>query len=142
MKNIIASLLNGTNVNVEITVTPSSESKLLAAFTENLPKLKKMSKVQRPRAISKLISATLPEVQETVNTTDSGETYIFTEKKGRRSCKPVYQFDQNGNLLASFPSVQEAHRSTGIADSSICYCANNKYGFKTAGGYKWSYSAE
>lgn len=141
MKNIIASLLNGTNVNIEIAVTPSSESKLQAAFTENLPKLKKMSKVQRPRAIGKLITNTLPEIQVAVSIAN-GETYTYTEKKGRRSCKPVYQFDQNGNLLASFPSVQEAHRSTGIADSSICYCANNKYGFKTAGGFKWSYSAE
>lgn len=141
MKNIIASLLNGTNVNIEITVTPSSESKLQAALTENLPKLKKMSKVQRPRAIGKLITNTLPEIQVAVSTAN-GETYTYTEKKGRRSCKPVYQFDQNGNLIATFPSVQEAHRSTGIADSSICYCANNKYGFKTAGGYKWSYSAE
>ena len=52
--------------------------------------------------------------------------------------RPVQQFDKQGNLLATFPSTQEARRRTGIAQSSICACCNGRMNF--AGGFVWRYA--
>lgn len=51
---------------------------------------------------------------------------------------PVQMLDKQGNLLATFPSTQEARRQTGIAQSSICLCCLGKY--KSAGGFVWRYT--
>ena len=42
-----------------------------------------------------------------------------------------------GKLLATFPSIIEAERVTGINDGNICSCLKGRY--KTAGGYLWRY---
>ena len=53
--------------------------------------------------------------------------------------KQVKMFDKStGELLATFPSIMEAERVTGIYHSSISKCCNGKY--KSSGGYKWRYS--
>ena len=53
--------------------------------------------------------------------------------------KKVQMFDKKtGELLATFPSTNEAGRVTGIANQSISKCCNGKY--KSAGGYIWGYS--
>lgn len=45
---------------------------------------------------------------------------------------------QTGELLATFPSTNEAWRVTGIAYQNISSCCNGKR--KSAGGYVWKYS--
>ena len=53
--------------------------------------------------------------------------------------KKVQMFDKStGELLATFPSTNEAERVTGIYHSSISSCCNGKY--KSAGGYIWKYA--
>ena len=53
--------------------------------------------------------------------------------------KKVQMFDKStGELLATFPSIHEAERVTGIAQSHISKCCLGKR--KSAGGYKWRYS--
>ena len=55
--------------------------------------------------------------------------------------KQVQQLDKStGELLATFPSIIEAERQTGIAQQSICACCHGKRKRKTAGGYRWSYA--
>ena len=44
-----------------------------------------------------------------------------------------------GELLATFPSIKEAERQTGIAVSNICHCCNGNR--KMAGGFTWKYSS-
>ena len=51
--------------------------------------------------------------------------------------RSVQMFDRQGNLLATFPSLIEAERVTGIAHQSISECCLGK--LKSAGGYKWRY---
>ena len=53
--------------------------------------------------------------------------------------KQVQMFDKKtGELLATFPSTQEAERITGIFHQSIAPCCNGKR--KSAGGFVWKYS--
>ena len=51
--------------------------------------------------------------------------------------KEVQQFDINNNLLATYKSISDASRITGIKVSSISYSANGQR--KTGGGYIWHF---
>ena len=52
--------------------------------------------------------------------------------------KQVQMFNKStGELLATFPSLMEAERVTGINKGNICSCCNGKR--KSVGGYIWRY---
>ena len=52
--------------------------------------------------------------------------------------RSVQMFDKKtGELLATFPSLHEAERVTGIDHSNISTCCTGK--LKSAGGYVWKY---
>jgi len=57
--------------------------------------------------------------------------------KNHRS-KRVYQYDLDGTFINSFGSTEEASRYLKISGSSIRACARGEY--KTAYGFKWSYT--
>ena len=52
--------------------------------------------------------------------------------------KAVKQLDLNNKVIAEYPSIAEASRSTGIIKSSILHCLAGRY--HKAGGYRWIYS--
>ena len=55
--------------------------------------------------------------------------------------KQVQMFDKfTGELLATFPSLMEAERVTGIDDGNISKCCLGK--LKSAGGYVWKHLSE
>lgn len=61
----------------------------------------------------------------------------YGAENGRRSRKPVAQYDLDGNLIAIFPSAREADKLTGIGYKQIsAVCNGNK---KTAHGYVWRF---
>lgn len=51
--------------------------------------------------------------------------------------KPVGQFMESGELIATFDSALSAQKVTGIPRSSICFCLKGWY--KRAGGFVWKY---
>ena len=51
--------------------------------------------------------------------------------------KQVQQLDKQGNILATYPSIQEAERVTRVNHSYICKCCQGK--LRTSGGYVWRY---
>ena len=55
---------------------------------------------------------------------------------------PVYQYDMEGNLVGEYISAREAARQTGFFSTAITNCCNNKVGFRTHKGYRWSYEKE
>ena len=52
--------------------------------------------------------------------------------------KKILQFTKSGEFIREWPSMREAERELGIAQSSICRCCNGKR--KYAGGYVWKYA--
>jgi len=65
---------------------------------------------------------------------------VSEETRAKRS-KPVEQWSYDGaTFIATFMSISEAHRRTGISTSHISTCANQKPGHKTAGGFVWKFS--
>lgn len=76
-------------------------------------------------------------------------TWLENNNKYRRDKKngisnqnniAVVQLDKIGNIINEFHSISEAHRITNISRVSIGRCCDNKYGFKSAGGYIWKYA--
>lgn len=53
--------------------------------------------------------------------------------------KAVNQFTIDGIFIAQYPTLREAERVTGVDNSWISGCCRGKYGYKTAGGFVWSY---
>ena len=49
--------------------------------------------------------------------------------------KKVIQLDLNDNVLNEFESMKQAEQETGVDESSISRCCNEKR--KSAGGFKW-----
>ena len=60
-----------------------------------------------------------------------------TQINDKNKSKAVQMFDRQGNLLAAFPSINEAERITSIFNGNISKCCLGKR--KSAGGYVWKY---
>ena len=54
--------------------------------------------------------------------------------------RQVNQYDKDYNFIATYASIEEASKQTGIGHSSIWMCCNHRY--KTAGNFIWSYAQE
>lgn len=65
----------------------------------------------------------------------------IARQNGRRSSKPVLQFDKQGKLLARYRSAKEAALSNKLNHSHILECCNKKR-YKTVGGYIWKFEKE
>lgn len=65
---------------------------------------------------------------------DPGKEYRY-KREPYANQYAVLQLDQQGNVVAEFDSVKNAHVSTGINYCSICECCNGTQ--KTAGGFMW-----
>lgn len=65
-----------------------------------------------------------------------------TRKKisDKHSKKPVVQLNQNNDIMATYISIMEAHRQTGIRRAGISACCRHKQ--KTAGGFIWRYKED
>lgn len=60
------------------------------------------------------------------------------EKQGRNpKCKTVYQYDSQGNLVATYKSTREVARKTGYCKSSVQAWCND--GVKPNNDYIWTY---
>ena len=62
-----------------------------------------------------------------------------TQINDKAKSKPVAQYTLEGILVATYPSIKEAERQTGINAVNISYCCKGK--LKTAGGYIWKYAS-
>ena len=125
--------------------------KAKAAFNERCTteytKLSKLGAAQRINKLNAMIEACAKEFParakkgegaKKVRGTRQDNPFLNARKKG------IYQIDpKTMTLVAKHESIQSAHRATDkkVSDSSICYCANHRKGFKTAGGFRWEFAA-
>lgn len=125
--------------------------KAKAAFNErcvtDYTKLSKLGAAQRINKLNAMIEACAKEFPARAKKgegakkergTRQDNEFLNARKKG------IYQIDpKTMTLVAKHESIQSAHRATDkkVSDSSICYCANHRKGFKTAGGFRWEFAA-
>lgn len=63
-----------------------------------------------------------------------------SQRSAQKRSKPVEQYTKDGQLVAVFPSMNEAYRQTGIYPGSISMCCNGKA--RSANGYVWRFAME
>lgn len=63
-------------------------------------------------------------------------------RRRKYNARRVQQLTMDGKPVATFPTIAEAARQTGIDASSICGCLRGKRGQHQAGGYRWKYTEE
>ena len=56
---------------------------------------------------------------------------------GKKYAIPIIQFSKDGEFMKEWPSLSEAGRQLGIAQSHICQCCKGRN--KSAGGFVWRY---
>lgn len=55
--------------------------------------------------------------------------------------KPVHQIDKvTGKIIKTWKNARDIQRETGIHYSAVSACCYGKYGFKSAGGYRWQFA--
>ena len=64
------------------------------------------------------------------------------ENNAKNQEREVHQFTLTGEYIASYKSLKEAERRTGVNISSIGHVCRRGRGGKSAGGYMWSYDKE
>ena len=69
---------------------------------------------------------------------DGLKGHSVSEEHRAKLSKKILQFSKSGEFIREWPSMREAERELGIAQSSICRCCNGKR--KYAGGYIWEYA--
>jgi hypothetical protein len=70
------------------------------------------------------------------NTRHAYKTGLLTNEYSK---KPVVMFSLDDKPLMWFDSAVEAERYLNKKKLHISCCCKNRYGYKTAGGYKWEY---
>ena len=65
-----------------------------------------------------------------------------TYKKKDSRGKPIIQMSKTGEIIAVFPSLKAAGKTTGVNTGSISQAARRKSGYSSAGGFKWMYEEE
>lgn len=148
-----ANLVSKMDENVKNEINTKIEGlskKAKAAFnercTEDYAKLSKLGGSQRINKLNAMIEDCGKEFPSRAKKgegakergTRQDNEFLNARKKG------IYQIDPKTMILvAKHESIQSAHRATDkkVSDSSICYCANHRKGFKTAGGFRWEFAA-
>lgn len=73
-------------------------------------------------------------------TADYNNKYGTRTKRATKSnSKPIIQLNLNGEIIKEWRSAAEVEKELGFNDEFISDCAKQKYGRKTAYGYKWRY---
>lgn len=103
----------------------------------------------KPKSIHRLVAQSfipnplnLSEVNhidedKTNNNVDNLEWISHQDNIDYSKSKAVNQYFPNGKLFATYKSINEASRQTGINQGSICLCCKGK--LKTSGGFIWKY---
>lgn len=70
-------------------------------------------------------------------------TYLSRiERVLSKRMKPVTQMSLDGQIIKKFSSAKQASKEIGVNYSVILEVCKNKYGRRTAGGFKWEYAKD
>jgi len=103
--------------------------------------IEKMLKTRKERGVNRHSEETKRKISESLKGHPVSEETLKKMSEARKGVpnlklgKPVEQFSLEGELIATYPSLSEAKRQTGIAN--IIKCIKGIY--KTSGGFIWRY---
>ena len=111
-----------------------------SAFNGPIPPGMQINHINEVKNDDRLVNLNLMTPKENNNWGTRIDRVRETNINHPSKSKPVYQYTLNDELIAWYPSINQAERETGISDNCISGCCQKKYGFKTAGGFKWRYA--
>lgn len=117
---------NNTKLNHYISIIVYSH------FVGPIPEGMQVNHINEDKSDNRLSNLNLMTPKENIN------WGTRNKRVGKSNSRTVYQFSLNGDLIKEWQSAHEVERLTGFNHSLINAVCNNKY--KTAYGYKWSYS--
>lgn len=97
-----------------------------------------LSKIGKSRVITKEHREKLSKAKKGLQFSDKHKENLSKSSIGKNA-KPICQYDLNGTLICVWTSSVVAESVLKISSSHISKCCRNIKGFKTAGGFKWSY---
>lgn len=103
-----------------------------AAFCGEIPDGMQVNHINEDKSDNRLENLNLMTPKENCN----WGTHI--EKIIKALSKPVVGYDEQGNVVVTFSSTQEAGRN-GYCSGNISACCNGKKHFKTCRGLTWKY---
>ena len=92
---------------------------------------------EHKKAISETLKGVPKPYLRGVPKSEATKKAISDAMKGVNA-KKILQFTKSGEFIREWPSICEAERELGIAQSSICSCCKGIR--KSAGGYIWKYA--
>lgn len=110
-------------------------------FVGNIPEGFEINHKDENKKNNSIFNLELVSHKENCNYGTTVKRSIETKNKRNRKTaeKPVIQLTKDGQFVAEYQSITEAQRQTGINNSNICACCNNKPHNKSAGGFVWKY---
>ena len=106
------------------------------AFNGSIPEGLQVNHINEVKTDNRLSNFNLMTPKENINYGTGIER--STKKRINGKCsKSVLQFTLDNILIKEYPSIKQAERETGFANSNIVKCCNGRY--KQAYGYIWRY---
>lgn len=94
----------------------------------------KLSKALKGRQISE-------QQRRLISLSRTGQC-LGTDNPNYGNGKAVVQLDLSYQIVAEYPTICQASKTTGINDSQIIRCCKRKPKHKTAGGFRWMYKED
>lgn len=118
---------------------PSDEARRKALEVTKGRKLPKESLEKRLETMSNWSEEQKAEHRQKLSEGAKNRSRESLDKIAKGRWKAVIQLDLSGNFIREWGSAQHVQESLNISKAAIGSCCKKKVGYKSAGGFKWSY---
>ena len=146
-ERIMSNKKNNGNGYIVVSLTKNGISKnkyvhrlVAEAFLKNennLPCINHKNEIKNDNNVNNLEWCTYKYNNNYNNKVEKISKKLINNKK---ISKKIYQLDENGKIIKSYPSIKQASRELNVSTQALCDCLKGKQ--IHSAGYKWKYAEE